>query len=448
MRRKLGNPENLVPHGNFAVGQLGELPQGWKRKAARAAQAPVFKLVRRDGERCLLAAGNGSDDCFGYVRTPIVLKAGRTYRLFARFRISPDVNPQFNLRFSFYADNESAFNNGIFHFRRCKDGWVEGEGRFLATGKGDISGDVRIYYGLNARGQVWIREVSLMECAPIMPRPVRVATTQGRVSLREWGSVLDAAGNEKADLVLLPETINGHVLESARGPTGAMLARKARQYRMYVAGGFYLRDRRRNRIYNVCLLFDRTGRLVGRYDKNHPYTPELWSDAGPSPGREVPVFKTDFGTVGILICYDSWFTDVAELLALKGAEIILFPNAGYFRGLMPARAADNGVRFVVSSLGCPLGIWDTAGRDVTDPEADPTTHARVSPQATAHHIRKRTVGKVAMLITTLDLAQSPSPGNWGGPCLSAPGGRRNRREQARLLYDDIKKEAERWWEED
>ena len=41
-----------------------------------------------------------------------------------------------------------------------------------------------------------------------------------------------------------------------------------------------------------------------------------------------------------------------------------------------------------------------------------------------------------------------SPHNWGGPHLSAPGGRRSRRDQERLLYTEIEREVERWWEED
>ena len=438
-------PRDLVPNGNFDAGRVGGLPDAWEATGT-PANAPLFKWTRKDGDRCLLAAGNGSDDCFGTVQAPVVLRAGRTYRFNVQFRISKQVDPQKNMRFSVYADNESHFNNGIFRFSRCKDGWVKGEERFAVPGKKNIPGHVRVGYCFNAGGQAWVKQVSLSECPPVTPRPVRVAATKGKVSLKEWCTVLDAAGKAKVDLILLPEMVNGEAVESMRGPTSQLMALKARQYEMYVAGGLYLRDRKKDRTYNTCLLFDRKGRLTGRYDKNHPYTPELWNDAGITPGRDVPVFKTDFGTVGILICYDSWFTDVTELLALKGAEIILFPNAGYFRSLMPARTADNCVRFVTSSLSCPLGIWDTAGRDITNPEADPTNGANVDPRATAHHIRKRKVGKVEMLIATLDLAQSPSPANWGGPCLSAPGGRRNRREQISLLQDQIKKETERWWE--
>ena len=49
-----------------------------------------------------------------------------------------------------------------------------------------------------------------------------------------------------------------------------------------------------------------------------------------------------------------------------------------------------------------------------------------------------------MLITTLDLSQSPSPHNGGGPMLSAPGGRRSRRDQTQLFYEEIQCEVERW----
>jgi predicted amidohydrolase len=433
--------------GEFSHGQAGQLPAGWELRAARTAIAPVFRLVRRNGRLVLLATGNGQDDCFGYLRTPTTLQGGCTYRLRARFEVSPGLNPHQHLRFCYFADNEGQFNNGIFKFRRLGGGLVEGEGRFPVPGKEAVAGNVRIMFGMSAADKAWIHEVALEPCEPIEPRPVRVAATRGNVGLAQWSRVLDAAGRGKADLVLLPETINGHMVEGLRGPTGGMMAAKAKQYGMYVAGGLYYRDRKAKRVYNACLLFDRKGRLVGRHDKNHPYTPELWRDVGVTPGREVEVFQTDFGKVGILICYDSWFTDVTELLALKGAEIVLFPNAGYFRGLMPARASDNCVRFVTSSLHGPLGIWDTAGRDVTDPEADPTNAALTPPEKTAWGIQRRKAGKVEMLFATMDLSQSPSPHNKGGPCMSAPGGRRNRREQVRLLYGEILQETQRWWEE-
>jgi predicted amidohydrolase len=206
------------------------------------------------------------------------------------------------------------------------------------------------------------------------------------------------------------------------------------EHGMYVAGGFMCYDKRTDVLANVALLFDRRGRRIGRYDKVHPYSPEVLYQ-GVTPGNDVPVFKTPLGKIGFMICYDSWFTDVAEVLALKGAEIILFPNAGYYRDLMPARAADNGVRIVASSLGSGNGIWDTTGTEVTQTEPSATCHPGCPP---AHsEVRKRKIGKIEMLVATLDLAVSPSPHNWGGPMMSAPGGRRNRRDQLGLLNLEI-----------
>ena len=413
-----------------------------------SSRAPVFKLVRKDGLKLLLAAGNGSDDCFGYLATPVRLRAGRTYRLRARFRISPDLNPQRHLRFAVFTES---FNNGIFHFRRLRDGWVEGEETFLFPDKHDQAGEMRLVFCLSARGKAWVSEIALEEAKPLPKRPVRIVCVSGTGALADWKRVLDAAADEEADLALLPEMMNGDAVEPMTGPTPRLLSAAARRHRMYVAGGFYCRDAKAGRVYNVAALFDRAGRLAGRYAKHHPYTPELWGVPGQmpavSPGQDVPVFRTDFGTVGIMICYDSWFTDVAELLALKGAEVILFPNGGYYRSLMPARAADNGVRIAASSLNCREGIWDTAGRDVTEPELDATTYANCPPRLTAERIRHRALGKIRLLAATLRLDQSPSPHNWGGPMLSAPGGRRNRREQIRLLHRDIADEIDRWWDE-
>jgi predicted amidohydrolase len=191
-------------------------------------------------------------------------------------------------------------------------------------------------------------------------------------------------------------------------------------------------------LWNRVPLFDRAGRLTGYYDKIHPYTPEITND-GITAGARAPVFPTDFGTVGILICYDSWFTDVAELLALRGAELILFPNADYYRSLMPARAADNGVRLAVSSLYGTPGLWDTAGRDVQSPDLDPSCYAKEG--GTFSDVRETMVGKIRLLSATFDLSRAPSPHNWGGPLLSAPGGRKNRRDQRHPLYREIEEEA-------
>ena len=326
------------------------------------------------------------------------------------------------------------FNNGIFSYTASREGKLAGENRFSVPGSGPLAAEVRVTFRSSAAGSAWIEHVSLEPCAPIPQRLVRVACTQGQGSTAEWAAVLDSAGAARADLVLLPEMMNGSTRESMSGPSARLMREKARQHRMHVAGGIYCYDKLADRLWNRAPLFDRAGRLLGCYDKIHPYTPEIMDD-GVIAGNRAPVFATDFGTVGILICYDSWFTDVAELLALRGAEIILFPNADYYRSLMPARSSDNGVRFVASSLYGAPGMWDTAGRDVQAPDLDPSCYAKE--EGTFSDVREMTVGKIRMVTATFDLSRSPSPHNWGGPLRSAPGGRRNRRDQRVLLYREI-----------
>jgi len=59
---------------------------------------------------------------------------------------------------------------------------------------------------------------------------------------------------------------------------------------------------------------------------------------------------------------------------------------------------------------------------------------------------RRLAPELGLLLVELDLSKSPAPANWGGPMRAAPGGRRNRREQKRLLYEELEREQLRWWE--
>lgn len=434
---------NLIPNGDFARGAAGRLPDGWSATAMRPSLLPAFRLVKEDGRQLLLAAGTGNPHCVGYVsaRAPITL--GRTYRFRVLFKVSRDLNPCDNLLFQCFGPGA---RDGIFRFRRLPDGWIEGDTLSTWAGQGAGEAEIRILFRLSARGKAWIRQVSLVESEPAPQRWVRVACTQGKTDLKSCEAILDAVGKAGADLVLLPEYLQGgRIEEPLEGPSFALMSAKAKEYRMYVAGGIVRKDAHADLVYNTALLFDRQGRLAGTYDKVHPYSPEI-NEEGITPGERVPVFRTDFGKVGIMICYDSWFTDVAELLALRGAEIILFPNAGYYRALMPARAADNRVRIVCSTWGGQNGIWDTVGRDVSNPNAD-TSHGN-PPGITFKDVSQQKVAGVGVLTASLDLSCSPSPHHNGGTMYEAPGGRRNRREQSTFLDEQIRKERERWWEEE
>ncbi|MEI7905172.1 MAG: carbon-nitrogen hydrolase family protein, partial [Candidatus Firestonebacteria bacterium] len=125
----------------------------------------------------------------------------------------------------------------------------------------------------------------------------------------------------------------------------------AKKYKMYIAA--CIAEKEKGRVYNTVALIDRKGKVAGKYRKAHLPQGEKKTF---SPGNSLPVFKTDFGTLGILVCYDMNFPESAITLALKGAEIILWPtmwpshtpSSLYMDTYLKGTAMMNGV-FVVSS---------------------------------------------------------------------------------------------------
>ncbi len=436
-------PANLLPCGEFQGAPENGLPPGWSFQSPRPSLAPACRAGNRDDRQYLVLSGNGNPDCVGWAAAPVQVEAGKTYLLRTLFKRSPTLDPLQHLLFLVVA---SGATQGIAEFHRLENDWVEGEGRICLSGQGILNAEVRILYRLNAEGEAWIESVSLTETTSLPPRWVRIACTQGPGSLEEYGlkafaQVLDAAGQAKADLVLLPEYINGEgTVESLPGPSSRMMSEKAAQYRMYVAGTIGLHDPASDRVFNAALLFDREGKLAGRYDKVHLYGPEFhWE--GITPGEAVTVFQTDFGKVGFMTCFDSWFPDVAELVALKGADLLLFPNLGYDRALVHARALDNLINVVVSSRSGRCGVWDALGRDVLDA----TPGSEQNPFC--KDVLQTTAANTGLLIVTLDLNAPGTLELNGGTRLPVPRGRRHLGNQRAWLEGEILREKQRWWTE-
>jgi predicted amidohydrolase len=142
------------------------------------------------------------------------------------------------------------------------------------------------------------------------------------------------AAADKAELVLFPElVIHGHCTPNTwhlaepvpDGPSVARLVQIARRHRLFVCTG--LSEKERDIVYNTQVLIGPDG-FIGKQRKLHLSRDEVFYYKG---GRELPVFDIGPCTVGIVICYDNQFPEVARVLALRGAEVILMPHAARFK---------------------------------------------------------------------------------------------------------------------
>ncbi|MGB3508955.1 MAG: carbon-nitrogen hydrolase family protein [Microcoleaceae cyanobacterium] len=114
--------------------------------------------------------------------------------------------------------------------------------------------------------------------------------------------------------------------ESIPGPTTDKLATIAREFNAYVIGGTLI-EKYDGNLYETCPVFGRKGELMGIYRRIHIGTHH--QDIGMLDGipEDIPVFKTDKGTIGIFIAYDCLFPEIPRVLALKGAEVLFWLGA-------------------------------------------------------------------------------------------------------------------------
>ena len=96
------------------------------------------------------------------------------------------------------------------------------------------------------------------------------------------------------------------------------------------------------------------------------YSPQEEIDGGITPGNSFPVFETDFGKIGLMICWDVTFPEPARMLAQKGAEIIFLPIWGGDVTLTKARAIENQVYVVSSTYDMITAVFDQEGKIVKE----------------------------------------------------------------------------------
>lgn len=174
---------------------------------------------------------------------------------------------------------------------------------------------------------------------------------------RALQAIAESAG--KTDLLVFPETflqgfpVVGNIAELAIAISGTVISslrQAACQAGISIVIGFAELDD--ERFFNTALLIDERGKICLKYRKSHLYL----SDQGVfEPGDEFPVCEWHGICVGILICFDIEFPEVARMLALKGADLIVVPDgnmdfsASVHRQMIPVRALENQLHIVMAN---------------------------------------------------------------------------------------------------
>lgn len=368
----------------------GGLPSGWKTWAARAEIAPktfVDDVHYRNRPGSLAINGNSDAAAYGgWEFTAPGVEAGKWYRFTAFYRAEGVKQESWQVvaRLDWAAaDGKRAGQPDYAYSVRPEGEWKKLTLEAPAPERA-AAVKLQLYVANAPQGTVWWDEIALDEISDPGPRKVSIAaihlkpknTGAAAESVRQFVETIDRAVKVQPDVILLGEAITmvgtgklgPEVAETIPGPTTARLAEVAKRRNSYIAAGIY--EREKHTIYNTAVLIDRSGALIGKYRK--VYLPREEIEAGITPGDDYPVFRTDFGTLGIMTCWDVFYTDPARGLALRGAEIILWPVWGGHLTLAKARAYENHLFLVSSGYDYPTQIIDPNGEVVAEAPAQGT----------------------------------------------------------------------------
>lgn len=141
--------------------------------------------------------------------------------------------------------------------------------------------------------------------------------------------------------------------ETENGPAQTALSALAAELGIYIVGGS-IPELSDGRVYNTSYVYDRSGRCIARHRKAHLF--DIQVEGGQhfresdtlSSGNAVTTFETEFGTMGLCICFDLRFEELARCMCLRGAKCIFVPAAfnmttgpAHWELLFRQRAVDN-----------------------------------------------------------------------------------------------------------
>lgn len=218
--------------------------------------------------------------------------------------------------------------------------------------------------------EVSVASVDLKELWPDTTRESRIKRILAR---------MEEVVQIKPDLICLPELFDtswveeekplGELAEDEKipGPVTSRIAAFAKKNNCYVVCPLF--TKKDGNFYNSSLLLDRKGGIAGVYHKTHPTKTEIYPDdafkgGGTVPGAiDQPIIETDFGKVGMQICFDANWTDGWDNLRKKGADIVIF-SSQFPGGRMLNYYARKNNYYIISSTGGDARIIDISGNDL------------------------------------------------------------------------------------
>jgi predicted amidohydrolase len=392
----------VAPPSATPAAETVSAPDGWTTAAPRPEIRPDFAYEPTGGpggQAALLIRADGREGLDGWWSRTFAVTGGKSYHFQALYRQKGAAVPRRSVvvkihwqdargqkvpldepAVSGYLPRSTPMAETEFPSTRGTnaDGWTEMSDTYRAPSRA-ARAVVELHLQWANDAEVRWAGVTFAESAPLPPRKVRLATVHFRPrggktpaeNCKLYEPLIAEAARQKADLVVLGETLTYYglgkpfpeVAESIPGPSTEYFGRLAKEHDLYIVAG--LVERAGHLVYNVAVLIGPDGKVVGKYRK--VCLPRGEIDGGVCPGNAYPVFDTRFGKVGMMVCYDGFFPEVARALTANGAEVIAWPVWGCNPLLARARACENHVYLVsstyedVSSNWMVSAVFDHAG---------------------------------------------------------------------------------------
>ncbi|MFO1019775.1 MAG: carbon-nitrogen hydrolase family protein [Planctomycetales bacterium] len=366
-------------------------PEGWSAMAPREEIRPEFSSISKGGPK-----GNGSlvihhdqrEGLDGWFQKTFAVKGGEFVRFQAMRKATNVSVPRRSALVRILWQNDrgdkvsAAVSQELIHElghtpsaepEHPVDGVTDSQGWTTVSGVYPVPPQatravVELHLQWAPGGSVEWSNVSLAPASAPVPRKVRLATVHyrptgksARENCEEYAPLIAEAAAKKADLVVLGETVPyvnvqkkpHETAESIPGPTTEYFGRLSKGHHLHIVLSLY--EREKHLVYNTAVLLGPEGELIGKYRK--VCLPHGEVDQGVAPGNDYPVFDTKIGRVGMMICYDGFYPEVARELSNRGAEVIAWPVWGCNPRLGAARACENHVYVVSSTFTDAKANW-------------------------------------------------------------------------------------------